>query len=76
MGGRIWSKQEEVIFWKKLIPHSPKRLGKDLENEEKSWEWVAQEMTERMGKNARREYTALGVCKSTDSPIMIRSHKT
>ncbi|EGS17176.1 uncharacterized protein CTHT_0064910 [Thermochaetoides thermophila DSM 1495] len=56
MGGRIWSKQEEVIFWKKLIPHSPKRLGKDLENEEKSWEWVAQEMTERMGKNARLEH--------------------
>lgn len=63
MGGRTWSLEEEQIFWIKLIPHSPKRLGHDLKNEEKSWNWVAKQMEDTMGDKARREYTPLGVCE-------------
>ncbi|KAK4147253.1 uncharacterized protein C8A04DRAFT_25058 [Dichotomopilus funicola] len=60
MGGRIWSRAEERIFWLQLVPHSPRRLGADLQNEEQSWEWVAKQMTAKMGDNARRKYTGLG----------------
>ncbi|KAK4236912.1 hypothetical protein C8A03DRAFT_35184 [Achaetomium macrosporum] len=36
MGGKIWSKEEENIFWKELLSHSPKRLGDDFrKNKEK-----------------------------------------
>jgi hypothetical protein len=64
MGGKVWSKEEETVFWEQLIPHSPKRLGDDIENnEEKSWEWIAEEMKEAMGDDARRNYTYLSVCE-------------
>ncbi|KAH6845560.1 hypothetical protein B0I37DRAFT_417089 [Chaetomium sp. MPI-CAGE-AT-0009] len=62
MGGKTWSRQEEFIYWLELIPHSPKRLGRNIvANEEKSWGWVAQRMTKKMGKGARRKYTPLCV---------------
>lgn len=64
MGGMIWSRAEERVLWLELIPHSPKRLGAELQNEGKDWDWVAQQMTERMGDDARRKYTGLSVCKS------------
>lgn len=64
MGGKVWSAEEEEVFWKQLIPHSPKRLGKDLEeNEEKSWHWVAEQMDRIMGDRGRRTYTHLCVCE-------------
>ncbi len=64
MGGKVWSKDEETVFWKELIPHSPKRLGEDrVRNKERSWYWVANQMTIIMGTKARREYTHLGVCE-------------
>lgn len=63
MGGKVWSKEEEDIFWLQLIPHSPKRLGADLDNDEQSWEWVARQMADIMGDGARRKYTHLCVCK-------------
>jgi hypothetical protein len=62
MGGKIWSKEEERIFWY-LIRFSPKRLGADLENPEKSYAWVGDQMHARMGDGARRKYTHLCVCE-------------
>ncbi|KAK3308735.1 uncharacterized protein B0T15DRAFT_551047 [Chaetomium strumarium] len=61
MGGKIWSVEEEQIFWKDLIPHSPKRLDEDFHNnKEKPWAWVAAEMSKRVTV-PRRKYTGLGV---------------
>ncbi|KAK4242256.1 hypothetical protein C8A03DRAFT_29517 [Achaetomium macrosporum] len=61
MGGKIWSKEEENIFWTELMPHSPKRLGADYRNnKEKGWDWVASEMAKRMSVR-RRQYTGLSV---------------
>ncbi|KAK4157572.1 hypothetical protein C8A00DRAFT_29415 [Chaetomidium leptoderma] len=68
MGGKTWSKEEEEVYWTQLIPHSPKRLGADLANKERSWDWVAVQMTRIMGdiakekrQDPRREYTHLCV---------------
>lgn len=64
MGGKTWSREEELIYWKELIPHSPKRLGKDIGlNKEREWTWVAKQMKLRAGEDARRGYTHLCVCR-------------
>lgn len=64
MGGKLWSKDEEEVFWLQLIPHSPKRIGDDrVKNKEHSWYWFADQMTQIMAHNARREYTPLCVCE-------------
>lgn len=66
MGGKVWSKEEEQVFWTHMMVQSPKRLAADQERfSEKSWEQIAQEMTEIMGDKARRKYTSLGVCEYT-----------
>jgi hypothetical protein len=71
MGGKTWSRQEELLYWEELIPNSPKRLGKDLKSKkEKPWGWVARGMTEGMGADARRKYTPLCVCKSPLSCVV------
>lgn len=72
MGGRTWSHEEEQVFWVQLIPHSSKRLDGDLVNEEQTWNWVAQEMTKRMGVRARRKYTHLSVCEYSSSALFIQ----
>lgn len=74
MGGKIWSKEEEDLYWNELIPHSPKRLGDDLDNEEQPWTWVAKQMRERMGKDARRKYTHLCVCKCIFLVLPMHTH--
>ncbi|KAJ4306464.1 hypothetical protein N0V88_001267 [Collariella sp. IMI 366227] len=61
MGGRIWSRDEELVFWTKLIPHSAKRLQKDQGNPEQTWRWVRLQMAAILGEKARREYTDQGV---------------
>lgn len=70
MGGKTWSAEEEQIFWVKLMPHSPKRLGSDLSNKEKSWTWVGQQMKKAMGEKARRDYTELCVCKYSNLVLL------
>lgn len=65
MGGKTWSRKEEILYWEELIPNSPKRLGRDLKTKkEKTWVWIARGMTDGMGADARRKYTPLCVCKS------------
>ncbi|KAL2136942.1 hypothetical protein VTI74DRAFT_103 [Chaetomium olivicolor] len=61
MGGRVWTRDEELVFWEQLIPHTSKRLEEDRGNPEKSWAWVAEQMGEIMGEKARRHYTEQGV---------------
>ena len=64
MGGKTWSAEEEEVFWTKMMPHSPKRIGDDIENnEEQSWGLIAQKMQTIMGPDARRKYTSLSVCE-------------
>ncbi|KAM7198066.1 hypothetical protein V8F20_006311 [Naviculisporaceae sp. PSN 640] len=62
MGGKVWSKEEEDCFWNWIIPQSTKRLGVDRANgQPKSWEELRKIMKARMGDDARREYTDLGL---------------
>lgn len=63
MGGKVWSKEEEECFWTYIIPRSAKRLGVDRANPPKTWAVLTREMQERMGNQARRNYTELGLCK-------------
>ncbi|KAI8714545.1 hypothetical protein NCS52_01174400 [Fusarium sp. LHS14.1] len=55
MGGKVWSTEEERVFWEVVVPVSPhaanhaKRLL--------TWPQCAELMTQKMGANARREYT-------------------
>ena len=67
MGGKTWSAEEEEVFWIKMMPHSPKRIGDDIENnKEQSWDLIAQKMQTIMGPDARRKYTYLSVCESSN----------
>ncbi|KAK3378496.1 hypothetical protein B0H63DRAFT_249026 [Podospora didyma] len=68
MGGKVWSRDEEVVFWKQIVTQSPKRAGLDRLNAEKSWSSLATMMTRIMNANKknpkeelRRNYTALGL---------------
>ncbi|GAB1314246.1 hypothetical protein MFIFM68171_04456 [Madurella fahalii] len=62
MGGKVWSKEEEEVFWTRMMVQSPKRLAPDQERfGEKSWDQIAREMTKIMGDKARRKYTGLGI---------------
>ncbi|KAL2266468.1 hypothetical protein VTJ83DRAFT_5820 [Remersonia thermophila] len=83
MGGKTWSRHEEVVFWRQLIPHTAKRLGDDRNNEERDWNWVAEQMQAIMGDTARRQYTHLCVsehyfqntCLGNFSPNVGKLHK-
>ncbi|POR36736.1 Uncharacterized protein TPAR_03036 [Tolypocladium paradoxum] len=57
MGGKTWSREEELYFWRVIVPLSPKAAvptGKPLD-----WEQLAANMQAHFGKNARRRYTNL-----------------
>ncbi len=69
MGGRVWTAQEEKVFWKQIIPNSPKKhegLDKILGDESKSWKELADDMQVIMGDPAVRKYTGLMLCKFLD----------
>lgn len=61
MGGKVWSTEEERVFWEVVVPVSPhaanpaKRLL--------TWPQCAELMTREVGANARREYTNTMLCK-------------
>ncbi|PNY26460.1 Uncharacterized protein TCAP_03585 [Tolypocladium capitatum] len=57
MGGKTWSREEELYFWRVIVPLSPKAAaptGKPLD-----WEQLAANMQTHFVKNARRRYTNL-----------------
>jgi hypothetical protein len=62
MGGKIWSADEEMVFWTIIIPKSPKRLGADMANQGLGWDELAAEMLAIMPAPRRREYTGLSLC--------------
>ncbi|KAK3359335.1 hypothetical protein B0T25DRAFT_95257 [Lasiosphaeria hispida] len=59
MGGKIWNRDEERIFWRIIMAQGPKRVGIDRARNEVSWEDLSREMAQLMGDNARRDYTTL-----------------
>lgn len=64
MGGKVWSEEEERMFWTEIIPSSKKRhLFSRPNHDAHGWESLRQVMQERMGDLARRKYTALMLCK-------------
>ncbi|KJZ73156.1 hypothetical protein HIM_07540 [Hirsutella minnesotensis 3608] len=57
MGGKTWSREEELFFWRTIVPMSPKsatQSGKAVD-----WEQCALIMLKHFGDKARRKYTKL-----------------
>lgn len=60
MGGKTWSREEELYFWRTIVPTSPKAavtLRKAVD-----WEQSAVIMQRHFGRKARRNYTKLMLC--------------
>ncbi|KAJ2974018.1 hypothetical protein NUW58_g8795 [Xylaria curta] len=62
MGGKVWTDAEERYFWRVTISQSPKRVGFDLANMEKSWDQLARDLQDAMGIDARRNYSGTMLC--------------
>ncbi|KXH56986.1 hypothetical protein CSAL01_13116 [Colletotrichum salicis] len=58
MPGKAWSKEEERVYWRFVIPQSAKRVdgGPAV-----PWDQLAVYMQKKMGANAKREYTHLSL---------------
>ncbi|KAK0720410.1 hypothetical protein B0H67DRAFT_552592 [Lasiosphaeris hirsuta] len=62
MGGKIWNRNEERIFWRVIMAQCPNRVGVDRTKLEVSWDDLTKEMVRSMAKiedDKRREYTTL-----------------
>lgn len=57
MPGKAWSKEEERVFWRFIVPLSAKGVG----GSPRSWEELAVIMQREMGPNAKRQYTHLSL---------------
>ncbi|KAL0943719.1 uncharacterized protein CTRU02_201606 [Colletotrichum truncatum] len=60
MGGKVWSREEERVYWRVIIPQSQRRAGPGP-LQTKSWEDLAMLMQSRMRADAKRTYTGLGL---------------
>ncbi|KZL88055.1 yhr100cp-like protein [Colletotrichum incanum] len=60
MGGKVWSAEEERVFWRVIVPQSQKRIGTGPA-QTKNWEDLAPLMQSIMGIDAKRTYTHLGL---------------
>ncbi|KXH31820.1 hypothetical protein CNYM01_12724 [Colletotrichum nymphaeae SA-01] len=58
MPGKAWSKEEERVFWRSIVPISAKGIGG---GSARSWEDLAVIMQREMGPNAKRQYTQLSL---------------
>ncbi|KAJ3521120.1 hypothetical protein NM208_g13439 [Fusarium decemcellulare] len=56
MGGKVWSTEEERIFWEVVIPRSPNAANPA--DRTLSWKECVDLMNESIGLGARREYTS------------------
>ncbi|KAF7539842.1 hypothetical protein G7Z17_g12342 [Cylindrodendrum hubeiense] len=54
MGGKVWTEDEERIFWEVIIPESPNSA--DPDHESQGWKHCAKLMQEMMGDRARHEH--------------------
>ena len=69
MGGKTWSREEELYFWRVIVPLSPKAAvptGKPLD-----WEQLSMDMQRHFGANARRRYTNLMLCTVSSPPANV-----
>ncbi|UNI18735.1 hypothetical protein JDV02_004991 [Purpureocillium takamizusanense] len=57
MGGKTWSREEELYFWRTVVPLSPKAAADPPAPVE--WSQLAADMQQHFGLNARRRYTSL-----------------
>ncbi|KAI5461433.1 hypothetical protein BGZ63DRAFT_385840, partial [Mariannaea sp. PMI_226] len=55
MGGKVWSEDEEYIFWKIIVPQSVGAANPP--SQPLGWPECATLMQDMMGTNARRTYT-------------------
>ncbi|KAF7558046.1 hypothetical protein G7046_g5896 [Stylonectria norvegica] len=55
MGGKVWSEEEERVFWEVIVPQSPNAANPA--DRALSWKQCCVIMQETMGAAARREYT-------------------
>ncbi|KAK2064672.1 hypothetical protein LY76DRAFT_37365 [Colletotrichum caudatum] len=60
MGGKVWSVDEERVFWRIIVPQSQKRIATGPTHT-KTWEDLTPLMQSLMGVNAKRTYTHLGL---------------
>ena len=60
MGGKTWSRAEELYFWRTVVPISPKAATEVAEPVE--WTQLAADMQRHFGPSARRNYTSLMLC--------------
>ncbi|KAI1390808.1 uncharacterized protein F4822DRAFT_426655 [Hypoxylon trugodes] len=60
MVGRLWTAPEEKYFWKKVVPHSSKRVGIDRVNKPKEWEELAHQMQRDMDLQGTSQRTYTG----------------
>ncbi|KAH7165910.1 hypothetical protein EDB81DRAFT_267240 [Dactylonectria macrodidyma] len=56
MGGKVWTEKEEQVFWEAIIPLSANAA--DPLQQSLGWDECAELMQERMGDQARRQYTS------------------
>jgi hypothetical protein len=71
MGGKIWTAEEEEVFWNQIVPQSYHRLGADrTAYPGRDWAALGREMRDAMGQyyHARdeeppREYSGQALCK-------------
>ena len=63
MVNRVWSSEEEKIYWEEVIPKSPKRIGVYRSQQGYDWDLCAEMMQKSCGPNARRKYTGLSLCE-------------
>ncbi|PHH60914.1 hypothetical protein CDD81_1025 [Ophiocordyceps australis] len=74
MGGKTWSREEEVFFWHTIVPQSPKAARQI--SDPLDWEQCATKMHQHFGRQARRNFTKLmlfehyfqNVCTGHKSP--------
>ena len=61
MGGKVWSQEEERVFWEVVIPCSPSAANPA--DRTLGWKECVDLMTRTIGEGARRVYTSTMLCK-------------
>ncbi|VUC22695.1 unnamed protein product [Clonostachys rosea] len=72
MGGKTWNKEEELFFWRTIIPQSPQAAN--MSDRLKSWDQCAAIMQEMMGRSKRRIYTKTMLYEHYYQNIKTRRH--
>jgi hypothetical protein len=73
MGGKIWTAEEEEVFWNQVVPQSYHRLGADrTANPGRDWDalgkgmrYAMQQYYEAKGEEIPRLYSGQSLCEYT-----------